>query len=80
MLRVRVLAVETDLFCISGVTSKDFSMLWVAVLVRALCCAIPAIAARVLLPDGGPSDAVSDFQVCAAPISCTTPCVQQNPM
>jgi hypothetical protein len=51
------------------VTAKDFSMLWVAVLVRVLCCAIPAIAAFFLVPDGGPSDAVSDFQVRACAIA-----------
>ena len=44
-------------------------MLWVAVLVRVLCCAIPAIAAFFLVPDGGPSDAVSDFQVRACAIA-----------
>ena len=54
----------------TGVTAKDFSMLWVAVLVRVLCCAIPAIAAFFLVPDGGPSDAVSDFQVRACSIAC----------
>lgn len=49
----------------TGVTAKDFSMLWIGVFVRVLCCAIPASAAFVLLPEGGPGDAVSDFQVCA---------------
>lgn len=68
MLPVSVLTVvELNLRLVTGVTAKDFSMLWVAVLVRVLCCAIPAIAAHVLLPDGGPSDAVSDFQVRPAP-------------
>lgn len=47
----------------TGVTAKDFSTLWISVLVRVLCCAIPATAAFILLPKGGPADAVSDFQV-----------------
>jgi hypothetical protein len=37
-------------------------MLWLAVLIRILCCLIPATTAFCLLPRGGPSDAVSDFQ------------------
>ena len=58
-----LIVVRINLLLLTGVTAKDFSLLWVAVLVRVLCCAIPAIAAHVLLPEGGPSDAVSDFQV-----------------
>ena len=45
-----------------GVSRSDFSQLWIGVLIRVLCCAIPAVAALWLVPEGGPADAVDEFQ------------------
>ena len=45
-----------------GVSRRDFSQLWIGVLIRVLCCAIPAVAALWLVPEGGPADAVDEFQ------------------
>lgn len=45
-----------------GVSTTNFDRLWLALVIRIGCCLVPALLVFVLVPSGGPADAVSQFQ------------------